>query len=160
MDRENDMLKEISIIYRKTQIYLTNCTHSYNLSSSLASFLIILCEKRKMTQTQFCGLLDMSKGNVAKVLNKLEELGYVTRQANPFDSRSVDVFPTERAQEVYPLLIQSGKDWSRQMTKDMTDMERTIFFQLLKRVCDNIGTCFEEHVHSEMQISPKEKDIT
>ncbi|MFR1724729.1 MarR family winged helix-turn-helix transcriptional regulator [Emergencia timonensis] len=141
--RQGEMLKMISQIYRRTQIYMNERMKDVELSGALAPFVMITCENGEMVQNKFCELMDMSKGTVAKTMNKLEEHGYVKRCANAADGRSIDVYPTERAREVYPNLVQAGEDWVGVMTEGMTEIERNIFLELLKKVSGNIGRHFD-----------------
>lgn len=136
--QQTSILKMISQIYRKTQMYLNEQMKQAGLTSGQAPFIMITCENGCMGQNKFCELLDMNKSTVAKMLQKLEEQGYVVRRESETDARSVDVYPTERAREVYPFLVQVGEDWSVQITEGMTEIERAIFFQMLERVSRNI----------------------
>ncbi|WP_419023258.1 MarR family winged helix-turn-helix transcriptional regulator [Emergencia sp.] len=138
-----ETLKMISQIYRRTQIYMNERMKDMELSGALAPFVMITYENGKMVQNKFCELMDMSKGTVAKTMNKLEEHGYVTRCGNVEDGRSIDVYPTDRAEEVYPYLVQAGEDWVEIMTEGMTEIERNIFLELLKKVSGNISRHFD-----------------
>lgn len=140
---ETNILKMISIIYRKTQMYLSNNLSAYGLTSGLATFLMITCEHGIMVQNQFCDLLDMSKGTVAKSLAKLEALGYVHRSDNNTDGRSVDVCPTQKALDLYPMLRNIGDHWTKQLSKGLTANEQTALFQLLEQSTHNACSYFE-----------------
>lgn len=140
----DDVMKMISLIYRKTQIYLNERTKELGLSGAVAAFIIITCEHGRMSQYQFCEMMGMSKGTVAKTLSKLEKQGYVTRVENKEDMRFMDVYPTEKALEVYPVLRGIGNGWVGQMTDAMTQTEQAEFFEALKKVSDNICEYFGE----------------
>lgn len=140
----DDVMKMLSLIYRKTQIYLNERTKELGLSGAVAAFIMITCEHGRVGQYQFCEMMGMSKGNVAKTLAKLEEQGYVIRVENKDDLRFMDVYPTKKAMEVYPLLRGIGNEWVEQMTDSMTGTEQTFFFEALKKVSDNICMYFGE----------------
>ena len=146
-----EILKMVSLIHRKTQIHLSQQTQLLELTQGQVPFIILTCQNGKMGQNRFCELLDMSKGAVAKTIAKLEEEGYVKREENPQDGRSIDVYPTEKAKEIYPVLVQVGDDWVVQMLKGMTKLEQSIFFQMLSKVVGNISESFELAEHA-MQI--------
>ena len=141
---KDDMMKMISLIYRKTQIYLNERTRKMGLSGSAATFIMITCEHGRMGQYQFCEMLNMSKGTVAKTLAKLEDQGYVTRIENKEDLRSIDVYPTKKALEAYPVLREIGREWVERMTDKMTEPEQREFFESLKKVSENICVYFGE----------------
>lgn len=144
MDQNNDkeILKMISLAYRKMQIYLTEQTEPLGLSSGLTPFVMITCENGEMPQNRFCTLLDISKGTAAKTLARLEELGYVRREENLLDGRSVMVYPTEKAREVYPYLRQIGSAWVGKMMEGLSPQEQADFFRTLSKISKNISDYF------------------
>lgn len=137
------LIKMVSQIYRKTQMYLNERMKKIGLTSSQAPFIMITCENGKLSQAKFCELLDMDKSSVAKTLGKLEEIGYLQRKVNPDDSRSMDVYPTEKALGVFPDLRRFGNEWSVEITNGLTEIEKQIFYQILNRVSNNIGEYFK-----------------
>lgn len=94
--QETNILKMISLIYRKMQIYMGNKTADFGITSGTLPFIMIICENGCMAQNRFCEILDISKGTVAKSLAKLEEQGYVTREENLEDGRCINVYPTKK----------------------------------------------------------------
>lgn len=139
---EKDILKMISLIYRKMQIYLDRQTADLGISSGTLPFIMITCEHGGINQNRFCEILDISKGTVAKSLAKLEEQGFVSRSESSEDGRCIIVQPTEKALEIYPKLLEADAAWIKQMTKDMTEIERMVFAQTLKKVSKNISDYF------------------
>ncbi|HIW35507.1 MAG TPA: winged helix DNA-binding protein [Candidatus Treponema faecavium] len=130
---QTNMLKMISVIYRKTQMYLTDALSPYGLTSGLATFVMITCEHGAMVQNQFCELLDMSKGTVAKSLAKLEELGYVLRAGSSKDARSIVVRPTQKAISLYPAIKRAGDVWTKQLADGLSPDEQESLFRLLDK---------------------------
>ena len=110
-----DIMKPISQIYRKTQMYLNERVKPLGLTSGQAPFILLTCEQE----------------------------GYVSRQPNDRDNRSTDVSPTEKARELYPALKRVGEEWALAVTDGMTQVERAIFFELLQKVVKNIGAYFQ-----------------
>ncbi len=137
-----DMLKMLSLIYRKMQIHISRSGRRYGLSSGMVPFVMLTCENGEMPQNRFCTLLDISKGTAARTLAKLEEQGYVRREENAADGRSVMVYPTEKARTVYPRLTEAGDAWVSQMTQGMSEEEKAAFLELLRRVSGNISSWF------------------
>ena len=142
---QDEILKLISIIQRKTQMYLNKQTSELGLNSGQAPFIMITCENEGIPQNRFVELLDMNKSTVTKMVAKLEENGYLTREANACDSRSFDVYPTEKAYEVLPELQRIGTGWVDEITAGMTEIERAIFFDLLRRSAERAGRYFDDH---------------
>ena len=142
---QDEILKLISIIQRKTQMYLNKQTSELGLTSGQAPFIMITCENGRIPQNRFAELLDMNKSTVTKMVAKLEENGYMTREANACDSRSFDVYPTEKAYEVLPELQRIGTGWVDEITADMTEIEKAVFFDLLRKSAERAGKYFDNH---------------
>ena len=137
-----ETIKLISTVHRKTQMYLNERLHPLGLTSGLTAFVMIPCELGRIGQNKFCEILDMDKSTVAKTLMKVEEMGYVRRCPNPEDSRSFDVFPTQKARDIYPALERIGEDWAALLSEGMTDVERTVFHELLRKLAHNSAAYF------------------
>ena len=126
-------LKYVSMLHRKTHIFLNERTKALGVSGAKVPFIFIACECGKLPQYQFCSMLDISKGTVAKMLAGLEKEGYITRSISAQDGRSMDVFPTQKALDLYPRLVEIGCRCTDKMTEGLTEEEREQFFRLLKK---------------------------
>lgn len=137
------MLKSISILYRKTQMYLNEQLISLSLTSGQATFIICICENKGISQNKLAEKLEMDKSTVAKTLGKLENDGYISRLINDRDTRILNIYPTDKALETYPKLLEIGSKWVGEITKDFTDIEKKIFEQLMYKTTNNVIDYFE-----------------
>lgn len=135
---QDELIKDISKIHRKTKIYLNEKCKPLAISSGQIAFIMIACEKGSLPQNQFCTLLDMDKSTVAKMIQKLEKENLVYRLANENDSRSILVSPTPRAQAIYPVLRQIGSQWVAEITGDLSAVEKAVFYAILEKINQNI----------------------
>ena len=87
--------KSISILYRKSHIWLNNNCASYDISAAQAVVILIICDYRSLTQDDITKRLSLDKSVIAKTANKLEERGYLVRTTNTKDKRTYDISPTE-----------------------------------------------------------------
>lgn len=136
---QQELLKCISILQRKTQMFLNSYSNELGITGSQAPFLISVCECEGMAQNHLCEVLDMSRGTVAKMLAKLEEEGYVERRGNPDDARVVNVYPTAQARNLYSLLRRNGETCVGKMTAGMSEVERMAFYELMRKACRNMS---------------------
>ena len=140
---EQDLLKLISVVQRKTQMYLNEQFASVGITGGQAPFIMIVCETQGLPQSRLGELLDMDKSTVAKMLSRLEAQGYITRRVNADDCRSFDICPTGKAYKIYPFLEQVGERWVAQMTSGLTGIEQAVFYELLKKVSGNTAAYFD-----------------
>ena len=92
--------KSISILYRKSHIWLNNGCAQYHLTAAQALIILILCDFDGLTQDDITKRLSLDKSVIAKTVTKLEELGFLVRTTNAKDKRTYDIQPTEKAWKV------------------------------------------------------------
>lgn len=123
--------KSISILYRKSHIWLNAGCTQHNLTAAQAVVIMIVCDFDTLTQDQITKRLSLDKSVIAKTVTKLEERGFLTRSTNAKDKRTYDIRPTETARAVYPLIRDQVEDCFRRMTQTMTKEQRDTFRNLL-----------------------------
>ena len=131
---ENNMdspFKSISILYRKSHIWLNNSCAGLALTAAQAVVILIVCDFGTLTQDEITKRLGLDKSVVAKTVTKLEELGFLQRATNPRDKRTYDIQPTEKAWQVYPGVKEQVEDCFDRMTREMTAREKAEFRRLL-----------------------------
>lgn len=128
--------KSISILYRKSHIWLNNGCARYHLTAAQAVVILIVCDFNVLTQDEITKRLSLDKSVIAKTVTKLEETGFLVRTTNARDKRTYDICPTEKAWNVYPFVKEQVEESFRHMTQQMTDAEREEFKRLLLLAAD------------------------
>ena len=128
--------KSISILYRKSHIWLNNGCAQYHLTAAQAVVILIVCDFNVLTQDEITKRLSLDKSVIAKTVTKLEETGFLVRTTNARDKRTYDIRPTEKACNVYPFVKEQVEESFRHMTQQMTDAEREEFKRLLLLAAD------------------------
>lgn len=128
--------KSISILYRKSHIWLNNACAQYHLTAAQAVVILIVCDFQSLTQDEITKRLSLDKSVIAKTVTKLEETGFLVRATNAKDKRTYDICPTEKAWEVYPFVKAQIDESFRRMTQEMTDAEKEEFRRLLLLAAD------------------------
>lgn len=123
--------KMISILYRKSHIWLNNGCAQYSLTAAQAVVILIVCDYDVLTQDEITKRLALDKSVIAKTVTKLEERGFLVRTTNTKDKRTYDIRPTEQARRVYPSVKEQVDESFRRMTQKMTEKEREQFRRLL-----------------------------
>jgi DNA-binding MarR family transcriptional regulator len=123
--------KSISILYRKSHIWLNDGCAQYALTAAQAVVILIVCDFEVLTQDDITKRLGLDKSVIAKTVTKLEKIGFMVRSSNAKDKRTYDIRPTEKAWEVYPFVKEQIDLCFQRMTQQMTDTERAEFKRLL-----------------------------
>lgn len=127
----DDPFKSISILYRKSHIWLNNGCAQYSLTAAQAVVILIVCDFKTLTQDEITKRLGLDKSVIAKTVTKLEETGFIIRTTNAKDKRTYDICPTQKAWQVYPSVKEQVDICFQRMTQQMTDTQRAEFKRLL-----------------------------
>lgn len=123
--------KLISILYRKSHIWLNNDCAPYSLTAAQAVVILIICDYGILTQDEITKRLALDKSVIAKTVTKLEERGFLTRTTNEKDKRTYNIRPTDQALQVYPFVKEQVDKCFQRMTQKMTKKEKSEFKRLL-----------------------------
>ena len=124
--------KAISILYRKSHIWLNNSCASYDLTAAQAAIILIVCDFEMLTQDEITKRLGIDKSVIAKTVAKMEKQGFLVRSTNKKDKRTYDISPTEKAWQAYPFVKEQIDISFKRMTQKMTEEEREEFKRLLQ----------------------------
>lgn len=131
-DAVDSPFKSISILYRKSHVWLSGDCASRSLTAAQAVVILIVCDHGTLTQDEIVKRLGLDKSVVAKTVARLEETGFLVREPNARDRRTYVIRPTDRAWEVYPFVGEQVDACFRRMTSAMSDEERAEFARLLQ----------------------------
>ena len=76
-------------------------------------YIMFIYDNPNCSQDDLVNMFSQSKGNIAKVLKKLEDRGYIKRQTNPENRRKYMLTTTEMGEELVPKYRQISLDWER-----------------------------------------------
>ena len=91
-------------------------------------YLMYIHDNPKCSQENLVTMFCQSKGNVAKIIKKFEDDGYIKREINPQNSRKYMLTTTDKANDLVPKFRQISKDW--EMEVGLTDND----YELRKRL--------------------------
>jgi DNA-binding MarR family transcriptional regulator len=123
--------KAISILYRKSHIWLNDVCVEHSLTAAQALVILIVCDFQELTQDDITKRLSLDKSVIAKTVTKLVTSGFLTRDASPRDRRTYDIRPTEKAWSVYSFIGEQIDLCFERMTARMSEAERSEFRRLL-----------------------------
>lgn len=128
------IMKKMNVISRCQAIYRSKNTSCEELKPVHHTFILTVAKEAGLSQDQIAERVCMDKSGVARVLNYLEERGYVRREVSKQDKRVLQVFPTERLEEALPRVRKIAKSWNEVLTADFTEEEMDLFVDVLSRM--------------------------
>ena len=128
--------KWITLANRHYYMYLNRALAPSGINSSQYLFILNLCRDPGITQDKLPERICVNKSNVARTLAQLEKKGLIRRQVNPGDKRTAAVFPTERARELYPQIMEVIATWDDAVTSVLSAQEKENLLEFMQRVAD------------------------
>ena len=107
-------------------------------------YITTLCRNPGMSQDELAEKLIFNKSSVARQVAALEEKGFVTRRRNEKDKREMLVYPTEKAQEVFPAIQKVIKEFREHLTSEMAPEDRKAFEDQLAVIQEKAKAALEE----------------
>lgn len=94
------------------QKYLKSKIKDYDFGHNVR-YLMFIYDNPNCSQEDLVNMFCQSKGNIAKILKKFEDGGYIKREINPQNRRKYMLNTTDKANELIPEFRQISKDWDR-----------------------------------------------
>lgn len=134
----------ITKIMRKINIWKNEQAAPYGLTAAQVPVIILTCKKPGISQNEVVDELGLEKSVVAKTIGKLMDGGYLIREQNEKDKRAFDLYPTNKALELYPIVVSQGKKCMELLTAGFDQDEKEMLRTLLDRMVENTKTRFKE----------------
>lgn len=117
------ILQDMHAIMRCQAQYRQSYMEQFGLKGCHAHYLMALCAEPGISQEQLTRRIYANKSNVARQLAVLEEAGYVRRESDGADKRVLRVYPTQKAQDLLPLILEKQALWARFVTEALSEAE-------------------------------------
>ena len=115
------------------QKYMKSKIKNYDFGHNVR-YLMFIYDNPDCSQEELANMFCQSKGNIAKVLKKFEDDGYIKREINPQNRRKYMLNTTDKANELIPEVRQISKDWESEV--GLTDKDEE-FKKRLKEIAIN-----------------------
>lgn len=127
----------ISVIHRKTQIYLNQELKKYGLNSAEFVYLIHIREGAPTELKSLGGHLRMDDAQTTRVIRSLEEKGLVRKLRNQTDRRAYDVEFTAEGLRVKPKILEDLDRWNRLITEGLAEDQVEAMLRMLRLTAKN-----------------------
>ncbi len=146
---KNSLSRWISLLHRYGHIYVGRQLKQYNISKGQYIFLNALYKKDGIKQEQLSDYLKIDKGTTAKAIKKLEEDEYITRQVDIKDKRAYNVYLTEKALKMKPMIRKAMTGWTDILFTGFSEEERNTSLALLERMGKNATTFTHDYFNDD-----------
>jgi DNA-binding MarR family transcriptional regulator len=127
----------ISVLYRKSQMFIGQALKSSDVTSAEYPILIALYRKNGITQEELSAYLYLDKSAVARVIQALVTKGFVTKNKDENDQRCNRIYLTEKGYGIQPQIEKALNDWNAILMMGFgKEKEERIYEQLLHMVAN------------------------
>ena len=129
-------MKKIGIIWRCANLYRTQKFEPLGINCYQYSYILNVCANPGISQDKLARAIFIHKSNAARQLSVLEEKGFIERQADVNDKRSLLVYPTQKALDAVPKIRSVLKEWNELLFKDFDENEKQILEDVTDKLCE------------------------
>lgn len=130
----NSIIRNISVIFRYGIQYRSAKYAPFGIKACQSPYIIEVCTNPGISQDGLAKCICLNKSNVARQVAILEEEGFLLRCPSPTDKRVTQVYPTKKAQQLLPKLLELTAAWQDCLTQDLTGEERELLAQVLAKM--------------------------
>lgn len=134
------LIQDLAIIAKGAQSYIRAKRTTSLISGIEQTVCLHIFLHGQTNQEQLAKRLMMDKGNMAKTLAALENVGLVDRIENPHNRRENLVSITKRGEEILGPIIELCAEWEDSVLNDLSQEEATLF----RKICNQIGQQADE----------------
>ncbi len=132
--------RDISHLFRSINIYLSKELEPYGIGSGQFPFFKLLIHHEGVSQESLASSLKYDRATITRSVNKLEEMGYVTRKRDPYDKRAYCVYLTDKGREMKPVLICITSRINDVLLCGFSDEEKAMFISMMEKAAKNIAS--------------------
>ena len=110
----------------------------YHLQKGQHIFVVRVCEHPGLNLAELTQMLNVDKSTTTKAIQKLETAGYITKQHPPDNKKSISLFPTQKALDVYDKIIGEENVRIDYCFQGFTEEEKQQALNYLERMAQNV----------------------
>ena len=134
--------RNINVISRCASAYRADGLEGSGISAAHYFYIIAICKNSGISQDKLAKKLYINKSSVARALQTLENDGFIERKQSENDRRITLVYPTRKAEDILPRILEVSHDWHEYLFGALEDDEREIFMTLLEKVTNRATSYF------------------
>ena len=130
----NGIMKYINRLARTTGVFYNSRLRDYGIGQCHHPYILLICREPGIPQEKISREICVNKSNVTRQLTALEEKGLIIRKQDSNDRRVWRVYPTEKMQQLLPVVRQVMGEWNEYLLEELSQQEREVLVQALEKV--------------------------
>lgn len=127
----------LTYVAQMAQIALDESLEPLDIDSRQLGVLVLIAETEYRSQVAISEHMGLDRAHVARLVDDLEKLGYVSRDADLNDRRYYNLTLTLAGQDALQNAKRRSQETEDDVFQTLSDAERTTFHTLLKKVAEH-----------------------
>lgn len=137
MEEKMRVNRTISILYRLGHMYFDRDLEPYQIGSGQQFFLLTIGKNPGISLYELAQHGCYDKGTTTRAVRKLEEEGFIRRVIDTRDKRYHQLYITDKAERLIPVIEQSLEDWNAIITDGLDEKQQESLIQLTEQLAIN-----------------------
>ena len=129
VSRQMNIISRCQAAYRRAML-------DEDFAPGYHAYALAICAKPGRSQDELATALCINKSTIARGIEWLVENGYVRRDQNPDDKRSMLIYPTEKMLKIYPKIRSIANSWNEILTADISEQELLLTYSVITRMAE------------------------
>lgn len=138
LDQSLGYLNHVVGLLLKREILEAIKKNKINITPEQWAILNRLNEHQGLTQNELAKISFKDTANITRMIDKLEDKGFVERRANPSDRRIWKIYITDQGRKGRDLIEPLAKEVLRKATKNIDPKEVELYNKVAKRIMANL----------------------
>lgn len=130
-------MKNITLVSQSAALFRDEHLKDAGVTGYQAKYILAVCNEEGISQDKLAKTLFVNKSNVARQMSALEHAGYVTRVQCDTDRRVYNVYPTQKAKELYPEIKRINTQWRGKVCEGLSEEEQEELARLMTKLVEN-----------------------
>ena len=137
MQEQNDLLMDVSILYRTTQKFYDRMLQSMDLTYAQLPILLLIYENEGISMQNIALQGQYDKGTITKNVQKLVTLGYVQIIPSTKDKRLKELYTTDKTKQIVSNIYRIRRDWWNHLIKNIPYEKLNDFTNIYQQISEN-----------------------
>ena len=134
MKKEQTVDYNIKVTWHAIMRMYNQYGSSFDISASTGFVLLNIDSEEGTPATKIAPALGMEARSLTRMLKSLEEKGWISKESDPADGRSIRIFLTDLGKEKRELSRIGVKEFNNQVAGKVSTDDLKIFFKTLKEI--------------------------
>lgn len=130
------LMRMINRISRCGILYRSEKLKPYGINGYQNLYIQNICKYPGVSQEQLSRIILVNKSNVARQVAALEKDGFLIRKVCETDKRQFQIYPTQKALELNPIIHNVLDEWNNYLLEDFSPQEQELLNKMLSKILD------------------------